>query len=122
MPCDMVEGTARSMGLEVEGLDRAAVSCQLRGKSNRSSATAEAPTADNWHNMAKQSKRFRALADKHPARRRMPVDRGGRRCSSSYDSTKFDQSVDIAIRLGIDHEQADQIVRGSIVLPHGIGK
>lgn len=39
-----------------------------------------------------------------------------------FDGTKFDQSVEIAIRLGIDHTQADQIVRGSIVLPHGIGK
>ena len=39
-----------------------------------------------------------------------------------YDATKFDQSVEIAMRLGVDHTQADQIVRGSIVLPHGIGK
>ena len=39
-----------------------------------------------------------------------------------FDGTKFDQSVEIAIRLGIDHTQAEQIVRGSIVLPHGIGK
>ena len=35
---------------------------------------------------------------------------------------KFDQSVSLAIRLGVDPKQADQIVRGSIVLPHGIGK
>ena len=35
---------------------------------------------------------------------------------------KFDQSVELSIRLGIDPKQADQIVRGSIVLPHGIGK
>jgi len=34
----------------------------------------------------------------------------------------FDQTVEIAIRLGVDPRQADQIVRGSIVLPHGIGK
>jgi len=39
-----------------------------------------------------------------------------------FDGTKFDQSVELAMRLGIDHTQADQIVRGSIVLPHGIGK
>ena len=39
-----------------------------------------------------------------------------------YDNTKFDQSVDVAMHLGVDHKQADQIVRGSIVLPHGIGK
>jgi large subunit ribosomal protein L1 len=35
---------------------------------------------------------------------------------------KFDQTVELAVRLGIDPKQADQIVRGSIVLPHGIGK
>ena len=35
---------------------------------------------------------------------------------------KFDQTVEIAVRLGVDPKQADQLVRGSIVLPHGIGK
>lgn len=35
---------------------------------------------------------------------------------------KFDQSIELSIRLGVDSKQADQIVRGSIVLPHGIGK
>ncbi len=39
-----------------------------------------------------------------------------------FEKTNFDQSVEIAMRLGVDHTQADQIVRGSIVLPHGIGK
>src|ERR1044072_6772892 len=37
-----------------------------------------------------------------------------------FNNVKFDQSVDIAMRLGVDPKQADQIVRGSIVLPHGI--
>lgn len=40
----------------------------------------------------------------------------------SFPPTKFDQTVEVVLRLGIDHTQADQIVRGSIVLPHGIGK
>lgn len=35
---------------------------------------------------------------------------------------KFDQSVDVAVRLGVDPKHADQVVRGSIVYPHGIGK
>lgn len=35
---------------------------------------------------------------------------------------KFDQTISLAMRLGIDPKQADQIVRGSIVLPNGIGK
>src|SRR3989337_3098551 len=39
---------------------------------------------------------------------------------SSY--TKFDESVDLAINLGIDPRKSDQMVRGSVVLPHGIGK
>jgi large subunit ribosomal protein L1 len=36
--------------------------------------------------------------------------------------TKFDESVDIAIRLGVDPKHSDQMVRGTIVLPHGTGK
>jgi large subunit ribosomal protein L1 len=39
-----------------------------------------------------------------------------------FPAPKFDQTVEIHMRLGIDPKQADQIVRGSIVLPHGIGK
>ena len=35
---------------------------------------------------------------------------------------KFDESVDIAINLGVDPRHADQMVRGAIVLPHGVGK
>lgn len=34
----------------------------------------------------------------------------------------FDESVDIAVRLGVDPKHADQMVRGAVVLPHGIGK
>ena len=38
------------------------------------------------------------------------------------DGPKFDESVDIAMNLGVDPRHADQMVRGAIVLPHGIGK
>jgi len=37
-------------------------------------------------------------------------------------SAKFDESVDMSLRLGVDPKHADQMVRGAIVLPHGIGK
>lgn len=40
----------------------------------------------------------------------------------SFKSVKFDQSVECVLNLGIDPKQADQLVRGSISLPHGIGK
>src|SRR5574344_2937922 len=36
--------------------------------------------------------------------------------------TKFDASVDIAVRLGVDPRKANQMVRGSVTLPHGTGK
>ena len=36
--------------------------------------------------------------------------------------TKLDASVDVAVRLGVDPRHADQMVRGAVVLPHGIGK
>ena len=35
---------------------------------------------------------------------------------------KFDESVDLSFRLGVDPKHADQMVRGAVVLPHGIGK
>ncbi len=39
---------------------------------------------------------------------------------SSY--ARFDESIDLAVNLGIDPRKSDQIVRGAVVLPHGIGK
>ena len=39
-----------------------------------------------------------------------------------FGSTKFNQSVEVVVKLGIDARQADQMVRGAISLPHGIGK
>jgi large subunit ribosomal protein L1 len=71
--------------------------------------------------MVKKSKRMRALAEKVPGAEPMPLaDAVG--LLKSFDNTKFDQTVEVAIRLGIDPKQADQIVRGSVVLPNGIGK
>ncbi|EAU53435.1 50S ribosomal protein L1 [Mariprofundus ferrooxydans PV-1] len=37
-------------------------------------------------------------------------------------ATKFDESIDVAVKLGVDPRHADQMVRGSIALPHGTGK
>jgi large subunit ribosomal protein L1 len=69
----------------------------------------------------KLSKRIRAQADKHPGMTPVSIEQAVE-ILKRYNNTKFDQSVDIAIRLGVDSKQADQIVRGSLVLPHGIGK
>jgi large subunit ribosomal protein L1 len=71
--------------------------------------------------MTKHSKRYRNDAKKikseNPVALPVAVD-----LLKQFDTLKFNQSVEVAIRLGIDPKQADQLVRGSIVLPHGIGK
>ena len=41
---------------------------------------------------------------------------------SSFSNPKFDESVELAINLGVDPKHADQIVRGTVALPNGIGK
>jgi large subunit ribosomal protein L1 len=66
------------------------------------------------------SKRMKASAKKRPAEVMPLTDAVA--ALKKFDGTKFDQTVDIVVRLGVDAAQADQIVRGSIVLPHGIGK
>ena len=71
--------------------------------------------------MPKQSKRFRGLQEKHKVSEPLPLGKAVE-ILKTYDGTKFDQTVEIHMRLGIDPKQADQIVRGSVVLPHGIGK
>ncbi len=69
----------------------------------------------------KLSKRLRAHAGTHPGQTPVSVEQAVT-VLKQYNNVKFDQSVDMAVRLGVDPKQADQIVRGSIVLPHGIGK
>ncbi len=71
--------------------------------------------------MVKQSKRMIALAEKVSGKGQLPLGEAVA-LLKTFDTTKFDQSVEIAIRLGVDPKQADQIVRGSIILPHGIGR
>ncbi len=71
--------------------------------------------------MVKLSKRMRAMVQKTPGKKLLPLEEAVS-LLKTFNSTKFDQSVEIAMRLGIDAKQADQMVRGSIVLPHGIGR
>ena len=69
--------------------------------------------------MAKKSKRYRTQIEKVPAD---PVPLPDAvKILKEFDGTKFDQSVEVHMRLGVDDKQADQVVRGSLVMPHGIG-
>ena len=71
--------------------------------------------------MPKRSKRYRALAADHDPKNPMPLADAVARLKD-FSTTNFDQTVEIHMRLGVDPRQADQIIRGSIVLPHGIGR
>ncbi|MBM4003137.1 MAG: 50S ribosomal protein L1 [Planctomycetes bacterium] len=73
--------------------------------------------------MTKKSKRYRAQVAKQPAQAvALPQAVEALKSYGAVAPAKFDQTVEIHMRLGIDAKQADQLVRGSIVLPHGIGK
>src|SRR6476660_4702981 len=71
--------------------------------------------------MTKQSKRYRALASQTNEKETLPLPAAVDKLKK-FGNTKFDQAIEIHMRLGVDPKQADQIVRGSVVLPHGIGK
>ena len=71
--------------------------------------------------MVKRSKRYQELVNKRSSDEPLLLQKAVQ-ALKEFGSTKFDQTVEIAIKLGIDAKQADQIVRSSIVLPHGIGK
>lgn len=70
--------------------------------------------------MPKHSKRYRTLAEK-VTDEAVPLS-DAVELLKGFASLKFDETIEIHMRLGIDPKQADQLVRGTIVLPHGIGR
>jgi large subunit ribosomal protein L1 len=71
--------------------------------------------------MAKQGKRFRAALTLVDRSRRYALDEAIRLAVETAKA-KFDETIEVAVRLGVDPRQADQNVRGTVVLPHGTGK
>jgi large subunit ribosomal protein L1 len=71
--------------------------------------------------MAKTSKRYTAVRGKVDRARMYPVQ-DALKLIKDNATAKFNESVDVAINLGIDAKKSDQAVRGSIVLPQGTGK
>lgn len=71
--------------------------------------------------MAKHGKKFLAARTKiDPAKRYTFQEAVQLAAGTSY--AKFDETLDIAVRLGVDPRHADQMVRGTVVLPNGLGK
>jgi large subunit ribosomal protein L1 len=71
--------------------------------------------------MGRHSKRYRAAAEAIDRSRLYALPEAVDLLKAG-GATRFDESVDLAINLGVDPKHADQMVRGAIVLPHGTGK
>ncbi len=71
--------------------------------------------------MAGESKRFKAIHSKADRNKLYPV-LDALQLIKETATAKFDESVDVAINLGVDAKKSDQTVRGSVVLPKGTGK
>ncbi len=71
--------------------------------------------------MAQLSKRYKALAAKVDRNKLYALDEA-LNLAKENAKAKFDESIDIAINLGIDARKSDQLIRGAVVLPKGTGK
>ena len=72
--------------------------------------------------MAKLTKRQKAIREKVDAARAYPVKEAFSLLKELATTSKFVESVDVAVNLGVDPRRSDQVVRGSTVLPRGTGK
>ena len=68
-----------------------------------------------------RSRRYEQSAAKLERNKRYPLE-DGISLIKSLDGPKFDESVDLVVRIGIDPKKTDQLVRGSVALPNGTGK
>lgn len=71
--------------------------------------------------MRKRSKRYREIAEKYDLNSPKPVSEAARIVKEAA-TAKFDESIDLSLRLNIDSKKADQLVRGSFSLPNGTGR
>src|ERR1043165_1793834 len=71
--------------------------------------------------MKKHGKKYRAAAEKIEEGRKYDLESGVAKVKE-IAFAKFDETVELTVWLGVDPRKADQLVRGTIVLPHGIGK
>lgn len=71
--------------------------------------------------MARTSKRYKAVATKVDRSKLYTLDEA-LKLAKETAKAKFDESIDVAVNLGVDAKKSDQLVRGSVVLPKGTGK
>ena len=71
--------------------------------------------------MAKLTKKQKALQGKVDSNKLYPFAEAVVLVKDAA-TAKFDESIDVAVQLGVDAKKSDQVVRGAVVLPHGTGK
>jgi large subunit ribosomal protein L1 len=71
--------------------------------------------------MAKLTKKAKSLQGKADSNKLYPID-NALSIVKACATAKFDESIDVAVQLGIDARKSDQVVRGAVVLPNGTGK
>ena len=71
--------------------------------------------------MAKHGKKFRAALERIEPNRKYTLDEGLAKVKE-IAFAKFDETIELTMWLGVDPRKADQLVRGTVVLPHGLGK
>lgn len=71
--------------------------------------------------MTKLTKKAKALQGKVDSTKLYPLG-DALKLVQEFATAKFDESIDVAVQLGIDAKKSDQVVRGAVVLPHGTGK
>src|SRR5437899_12150054 len=71
--------------------------------------------------MKKHGKKYRAAAEKMDAGRKYNLEEAVKKLKE-IAFAKFDETVELTMWLGVDPRKADQLVRGTLVLPHGLGK
>ncbi len=71
--------------------------------------------------MAKTTKRRRAIDEKLNSKKAYPVEEAVG-LLTEFANTKFKESIDVSVNLGVDPRKSDQVVRGATTLPHGNGK
>jgi large subunit ribosomal protein L1 len=69
----------------------------------------------------KLTKRQKTMAGKVDSTKLYPID-SALKLVKEFATAKFDESIDVAVQLGIDAKKSDQVVRGAVVLPNGTGK
>ena len=71
--------------------------------------------------MRKRSKRYNEMVKKIDLKKEYSISDAVKNLKT-FATAKFDETVDIAVNLGVDPKKSDQMIRGTVSLPHGIGK